>query len=254
MPPTVLLRPVVAVSVTVFRVPVVRPTPLFTPVVTVFAPLAMTPGFFTAVLGAAGAVFCAAGVGMEPSGAGFAGVFLTDVAFDAAPVAGFTGVEGLLVVLVAVEVVFETGTDPLTTTGVLVDVVEASLGGTFVATTGVFFAGATPDGPDLSEVGVLREVAGSGFFVPMGVLAVAGFAGFEELEARSLAGVAVLLSLAGVLLTGVVAVLVAGDVVETGVTFFTGVTVGFTGVAVLGVVDAAFADVAVGFFAAGSAP
>lgn len=238
-----LFRPVVAESVTVFTVPVVRPTPLLRVPVAALEALPMTPGFFAGW--AAGAIFFAAtGVGFVPSGlaAGLTGVFLMGVALapvvvvEGVLVAGFAGVL-VFAALVAFEdgVAFEMGRGFFVPMGV-----RAGLGVSpteaFGAVVGVFFAGLAVDA-------VFEPADGSDFFVPIGVRAGVAFAGVVVFEAGLFAGIEVdaEFSFDGAFLAGVV-VFVVDFAVVAGVAFFTGVAFRVAGAAV-------FCAVAAGFFA-----
>jgi hypothetical protein len=222
IPLTVLFSPVVALSATVFTVPVARPVPLFTPPTTAFEAAPTTPGFF----GIVGWVvfFTAAGVGFVPSGltAGLTEGFLTGVAFDAVEVALVVDFAGVVFIAFSfgAELAwflmlgpFTAGTD------------FADAGVVFFAITGVFTAGLVVSmlaallgaRGDLEVVGVDATV----FFAAAGVAGFRGvlFAGVAEL-CDAAVGV-VLVSFAGAFRTGVDVVPVA--FVAAGVAFFTGV-------------------------------
>lgn len=226
---TVLLSPVVALSATVFTVPVVTPTPLFTPPVTAFDAEPTTPGFLGVVAGVA--FFTAVGVGFVPSAltAGFIGVFLTVVAFvvvEVVFVAVFAGL-AFVVFILGAELAWFLIFGPLTTgidavdagvvffaeAGVLVAGFDTSLA-VLLAATGVFFAGFALEG---------SEVEGTVFFAAVGAV---GFTGvlFAGLGVVCDAGVDVLVSFAGAFRTGVgvvpVGFVAAGAVFLTGVTAF----------------------------------
>ena len=247
----VLFSPVVALLVTEFTPPVVRPTPLFTVPVTAFDACPTTPGFFAVGVVTGVLFFTGAGVGFVPS------AFTDDLAAGAV---FFTGV-----VLAAVEVVFVTvfavlslgaeaaaffmfgpvvrvrtgagvpntpgaGVAFFAAVGVCVAVLVALLTAGLLVATGVFFAGVAPE---------VLGADGTAFFTAVGVVvAFTGgvfFAGVALVDT----GVAVLFSLAGAFFTGVTDV-PAGLVAVVAV-FLTGVTV-FCAVegAVLGADDGVF--------------
>lgn len=258
-PSIVLVSPVVAVLVTEFTPPVVRPTPLLTVPVTAFEACPTTPGFLAVGVVAGVLFFIAAGVGFVPSAfmgdltAGvvfFTGVVL--VAVEVEFVAVFAGVVvfGVLSLGAEPEAFFKFGPAVRVRTG---DVLDAGMAffatgvcaGALVAlltagllvVTGVFFTDVTPDvlGPD-----------GTVFFTAVGV--VVAFTGGVFFAGLALAdtGVAVLLSFAGVFFTGVTDA--PADLVAV-------VAVFFTGVAAFCVVDGAVLDADDGvFFVEGEPP
>lgn len=232
---------------TVFTVPVVRPTPWLSAPVVAEEAWPITPCFLGVVAGR----FCSAlgEVCLVPSGlVSFLGVFLIGVAFfgavtgvfawagfftvlDVVDVVFFTGVESLFAIFgdavptflsfgLAAGVDFDTGRGFFVPMGVRVGAgFEAVLVGVLVAFTGVLVAGGETEGVDV----VLDVADGSVFFVPIGVLADGVLAGVEVFAA----GVEVPeveLIFAGVFLTGV-AVDVVDLAVVVGVTFLTGVAV-----------------------------
>lgn len=249
-PLTVPLSPVVVALVTEFTPPVVRPTPLFTVLVTVFEACPRTPGFFGAVTGVD--FFTEEGVGLVPSA--FVGldlaagiVFLGGVALAAedVPVADFvtfavfvtldSGAElvGLLMFEATVRVrvgavvagVFVVFVVFFVVTGGLAIVLDVLLIVLLLVAMAAFFVWGTVE---------TLDIEGTGFFATAGVLVV-----FTAEVLVVDAGVEVLASFAGALLTGVAAappVFVAVDVVFlTGVAAFCVVVV-----IVLGAVDAVF--------------
>jgi len=245
-PLIVLFSPVVAVLVTEFTVPVVRPTPLFSAPVAALDAWPTTPGCFAAGAGAGdGAVFfTAAGVGFVASGlavrmGNFLGAGFV-VVVDGVDVAALAGVLAFTGVLAAGVDALEDGRGFLVPmgvrvgagafTGVFVGVFAVSLGVIFFAATGVFLTG------------VVFDVAGAAFFAAAGVLTGVVFCVVLVGEARGAAE----FSFAGAFLIGVVADPVA--LVAAGVAFFTGAVV-FWAVDVV-----VFAAVAGVFFAVEEAP
>ena len=232
--------PEVAESVTVFNVPVVRPTVLFAAPVTAFAPWPITPGFLAAA--GTGLVFWAAeGVGFVPSGfEALTGVFFTavvlgfmGVALEAVLVLGFGGVEDAEAVTVA----FDAGTAaflasvPLVReTGRVFWVPRAVRGFEAAPTVDLVVEIVVGGVVLLAAVGVAL-LAVTGVFFTVGVLVVA-------------AGVA-RTNFAGAFLTGVAPVFAVAGMDEAGVVFFTGVALG---------VAVVFEGMVVGFFVIFSMP
>jgi hypothetical protein len=240
IPLTVLFSPVVALSATVFTVPVARPVPLFTPPTTAFEAVPTTPGFF----GGVGCVvfLTAAGVGFVPSGltAALTEGFLTGVAFDAGEAVFVVDFAGVVFVAFnfGAELAWFLMLGPFTAgTGL------ADAGMVFFAETGVFAAGLAVSlpaillaaGVDLAVVGVEIFFAAAGVAGFRGVLfagvvelcdtaGVAGFRGVLFVGVVELCDAAVddvLVSFAGAFRTGVDVVPVA--FVAAGVAFLTGV-------------------------------
>jgi hypothetical protein len=235
-----VFKPEVAESVTVFNVPVVRPTVLFAAPVTAFAPWPITPGFLAAA-GIGGFFWAEEGVGFVPSGfEALTGVFFAavvlgfiGVALEVVPVLDFKGVEDVGAVAVA----FDTGTAALLVSGPLlretgrVFWVPRAVRGFEAALTVDLVVEVAVDGVDLlAAVGIVLPAV-TGIFFAAGVVVVA-------------AGVA-RVNFAGAFFTGVAPVFAAAGMDEAGVVFFTGVALG---------VVVVLEGVEVGFFATFSMP